>query len=149
MVAVEGGKKAARRGGILTCVPDRVADAIILAFAVTRGWHGMGTRPRLARGRGDLHGVRPRPRPLARDARLLHRLMLAQHRMATLTAANLLAATVTPWVWHRWVLLTALASIIVASVKAALDLRLDRPRPGDKPMTAGFIRLLTGARWAA
>jgi hypothetical protein len=42
--------------------------------------------------------------------------MAKQHRMATLTVANLLAAVLTPWAWHRWPLLVALALIVVGGV---------------------------------
>jgi hypothetical protein len=41
--------------------------------------------------------------------------MAKQHRMAALTAANVLGAILTPWGWHRWALLAALGLIVVGS----------------------------------
>jgi phosphatidylglycerophosphate synthase len=122
MVAIEGGKKS-RSGEIFNDAPDRVADAIILAAAgyaitlTTLGWVA-------AAGALLTAYVRVLGRSLGAGVYFVGP-MAKQHRMATMTAANLVAALALPWGWSRGPQVAALALagalvlIVVGSVVTA------------------------------
>jgi phosphatidylglycerophosphate synthase len=119
MVAVEGGKKSSV-GEIYNDVPDRVADAIILTAAgyaagapwgPTLGW--AATVVALLTAYARVLG-----RSLGAGVYFIGP-MAKQHRMAALTAANLLAACLTVRAWHSQVLLGCLALIIIGGLLTA------------------------------
>lgn len=115
MVALEGGKGGVL-GEIYNDVPDRFADALILAAAGYAAGHPYGpVLGWLAVAFALLTAyVRVLGRSLGAGVYFIGP-MAKQHRMGTLTAANVLAAMVTPWGWHRWVLHAVLALIVIGS----------------------------------
>jgi phosphatidylglycerophosphate synthase len=124
MVAVEGGK-GSTTGEIYNDAPDRLADVIILvaagyaaggAYGPVLGW--------LAAIVALLSAyVRVLGRSLGAGVYFIGP-MAKQHRMASLTAANLLAAILTPWAWQRWPLHASLILIVIGgAVTAARRLR--------------------------
>lgn len=120
MVAVEGGKGGVV-GEIYNDVPDRFADGIILAAAGYAAGHAYGPALGwLAVAMALLTAyVRVLGRSLGAGVYFIGP-MAKQHRMATLTAANLLGAAATPWAWHPWVLHVALGVIVVGSAATAV-----------------------------
>jgi phosphatidylglycerophosphate synthase len=120
MVAVEGGK-ASKAGEIYNDAPDRVADVMILVAA---GYAAGGAD-------GPVLGwlaavvalltayVRVLGRSLGAGVYFIGP-MAKPHRMAMLTAANLLGALLTPWAWQRWPLRAALALIIIGGILTAI-----------------------------
>lgn len=120
MVAVEGGK-GSRAGEIYNDAPDRAADAIILAAAgyaagtawgPTLGWVAVVVALLTAY-------VRVLGRSIGAGVYFIGP-MAKPHRMATLTVANLAGAALTPWGWHRWLLLAALVLIVVGGAVTAV-----------------------------
>ena len=120
MVAVEGGK-GSKAGEIYNDAPDRVADAMILAaagyatahpYGPVLGWLAVTVALLTAY-------VRVLGRSLGAGVYFIGP-MAKQHRMATLTLANLLGAAMTPWSWQRWPLLAALAIIVVGGAITAV-----------------------------
>ena len=119
MVAVEGGRGSVV-GEIYHDAPDRVADVVILAAA---GYAAGGTY-------GPVLGwlavvvalftayVRVLGRSLGAGVYFIGP-MAKQHRMAALTVANLAAAAVIRWGWHRQVLHAGLALIVLGAVVTA------------------------------
>jgi phosphatidylglycerophosphate synthase len=116
MVAVEGGK-GSPVGELYNDIPDRIADGIIFAtagyaagniYGPLLGWLAVALAILTAY-------VRVLGRSLGAGVYFTGP-MAKQHRMATLTAANVLGAILTPWAWHRWPLLVALGVIVVGSV---------------------------------
>lgn len=119
MVAVEGGKGSSV-GEIYNDVPDRVADAVILAaagyaaggaYGPVLGWLAVAVALCTAY-------VRVLGRSLGAGVYFIGP-MAKQHRMAALTLANVVAAALTPWGWHRQVLHVALALIVVGGLLTA------------------------------
>jgi phosphatidylglycerophosphate synthase len=115
MVAVEGGK-GSPVGELYNDMPDRIADGIIFAtagyaagtaYGPPLGWLAVALAILTAY-------VRVLGRSLGAGVYFTGP-MAKQHRMATLTAANVLGAILTPWAWHRWPLLIALGLIVVGS----------------------------------
>lgn len=117
MVAVEGGLRSPT-GDMWNEVPDRVADALLIAaagygvaalpHAVELGWlaTALALLTAYVRALGGQLGVPGRfEGPMAKP-----------HRMATLTAAALAAAVATPW-WPQapWLLYAALALIALGA----------------------------------
>jgi phosphatidylglycerophosphate synthase len=116
MVAVEGGK-GSPVGELYNDMPDRIADGVIFATAGYAA--GMVYGPPLGWLAVALAILTAYVRVLGRSLGAgvyFAGPMAKQHRMATLTAANLLGAILTPWAWHRWPLLVALGLIVVGSV---------------------------------
>jgi phosphatidylglycerophosphate synthase len=116
MVAVEGGK-GSPVGELYNDMPDRIADGIIFAsagyaagtlYGPALGWLAVALAVLTAY-------VRVLGRSLGASVYFTGP-MAKQHRMATLTAANVLGAILTPWARHRWPLLVALGLIVVGSV---------------------------------
>ena len=120
MVAVEGGK-GSKAGEIYNDAPDRLADVIIL---VTAGYFAGGTYGPVLGWLAAIVAL------LTAYVRVLGRSigagvyfigpMAKQHRMATLTLANVLAAILTPWAWHRWPIRVALVLVIAGGVVTAV-----------------------------
>jgi phosphatidylglycerophosphate synthase len=116
MVAVEGGK-GTRAGEIYNDAPDRVADVIVLVGA---GYAAGGEYGPLLGWIASVVSL------LTAYVRVLGRSigtgiyfigpMAKQHRMATLTIANVLSAILTVWSWQRWPLFIALVLITVGGV---------------------------------
>jgi phosphatidylglycerophosphate synthase len=115
MVAVEGGK-GSPVGELYNDMPDRIADGIIFAtagyaagtvYGPALGWLAVAFAILTAY-------VRVLGRSLGAGVYFTGP-MAKQHRMAALTAANVLGAILTPWAWHRWPLLVALGLIVVGS----------------------------------
>jgi phosphatidylglycerophosphate synthase len=120
MIAVEGGK-GTPAGELFNDIPDRVADPLILVaagYAVTvipwassLGW---------AAGLGAVMTAYVRTLSAAIGAPVDFRGPMAkQHRMAVTTFACL-ATAVEPRLWHRgWILVVALAVIVIGCVITA------------------------------
>jgi phosphatidylglycerophosphate synthase len=116
MVAVEGGK-GSPVGELYNDMPDRIADGVIFATAGYAA--GMVYGPALGWLAVALAILTAYVRVLGRSLGAgvyFTGPMAKQHRMATLTSANVLGAILTPWAWHRWPLLVALGLIVFGSV---------------------------------
>lgn len=116
MVAVEGGK-GSPVGELYNDMPDRIADGIMFATAGYAA--GVVYGPPLGWAAVALAILTAYVRVLGRSLGAgvyFTGPMAKQHRMATLTVANVLGAILTPWAWHRWPLLVALGLIVVGSV---------------------------------
>jgi phosphatidylglycerophosphate synthase len=116
MVAVEGGK-GRKAGEIYNDAPDRVADVLILVGA---GYAAGGAHGPLLGWIASVIAlltayVRVLGRSLGAGIYFIGP-MAKQHRMATLTLANVLAAILTVWSWQRWPLIVALSLIIVGGI---------------------------------
>ena len=120
MVAVEGGKGSSV-GEIYNDVPDRIADALILAAAgyAAGGAYGPPLGWLAVAAALSTAYVRTLGRSLGAGVYFIGP-MAKQHRMAALTLANLVAAAVTPWGRDGHVLHVALALILVGSLLTAV-----------------------------
>lgn len=117
MVAIEGGRKAAD-GAFWNEFPDRIADILILAGA----GYGIGL-PALGWAAAGFAVLTAYTRELGRSCGLpadFSGPMAKQHRMATITAAALIALSEPLWNGHQQVLTAALWIIAIGAAATTL-----------------------------